>query len=190
MPLQNKDGLNMKYSLLIICALLFFSCIPLRIAPTIKTDKVMVAKKFKRKLPKQHAFIFEDPKDANEFYNYVNTKYELNHDNVEWNVPFVIEGETFFFSFYETEIPDKTLNFLPFLIDAKLEQEGIDPLFEDAYVSRKGNWYLAITVADNKMKDCLKPEYIKRESILKYLRDLRIEYLNTDNYFEALLRKQ
>ena len=180
----------MKSLLLVICSSLFFSCIPLRIAPTIKTDKVMVAKKFKRKLTKQYAFIFEDPKDANEFYNYVNTKYELNHNNVEWNVPFVIEVNTFFFSFYETEIPDKALNFLPFLIDAKLEQEVMNPMFKDAYVSRKDNWYLAITVDDAKMKDCLKAEYRKREVILKYLRDLRIEYLNTDNYLEALLRKQ
>ena len=46
---------------------LFSSWIPLRIAANIKTDKVMVAKKFKRKLPKRHAFIFEDLKDANEF---------------------------------------------------------------------------------------------------------------------------
>jgi len=29
----------------------------------------MVAKKFKRSLPRDYAFIFEDPKDANEFYN-------------------------------------------------------------------------------------------------------------------------
>ena len=149
----------------------------------------MVAKKFKRKLPKHYAFIFEDPKDANEFYNYVNTKYELHHQDVEWNVPFEIEGKLFYFSFYEVEIPDKTLNFLPFLIDAKLEQEGWSPMFEDNYVSRKGNWYLAITVSNDIIIDCLKPEYIKREAIINYLKDMRVEYLNTHNYLEALLKR-
>jgi hypothetical protein len=165
------------------------SCIPLRIAPSIKTDKVMVAKKFKRQLPRQHAFIFEDPKDANEFYNYVNTKYELYHQVVESNVPFEIDGEFFYFSFFEVEIPDKTLNLLPIFFDLALDSKDINPWFEDLYTSRTGNWYLAITVADDTMKDCLKQNYIKRDVILKYLKDMRVEYLNTHNYLEALLRK-
>lgn len=179
----------MKRFLLLFLVLSCFSCIPLRIAPTIKTDKVMVAKKFKRKLPKQHAFIFEDPKDANEFYNYVNIKYELNHENVEWNVPFEIDKKLFYFSFYEVEIPNKTLNFLPIFIDGALESKDHDPIFEDSYITRTGNWYVAITTSDYTLKDCLKSDYIYREAILKYLRDLRTEYLNTSNYLEALLRK-
>jgi hypothetical protein len=166
-----------------------FSCIPLRIAPTIKTDKVMVAKKFKRKLPKLYAFIFEDPKEANEFYNYVNIKYELNHENVEWNVPFEISEKLFYFSFYEVEIPNKTLNLLPIFIDGALESKDYNPIFEESYISRTGHWYLAITVSDYTFKDCLKPDYIYREAILKYLSDLRIAYLKTSNYLETLLRK-
>lgn len=178
-----------KLIVLIASMFLFFSCIPLRIAPNIKTDKVMLAKKFKRKLPKRHAFIFEDPKDANEFYNYINTKYELNHQDVEWNVPFDVDGELFYFSFYEVEIPDKTLNLLPIFIDAALKSRDSDPILEDAYMSRNGNWYLAITVADNEMNDCLKENYVKREAILKYLKAMRLEYLNTNNYLEALLKR-
>ncbi len=61
----------------------------------------MVAKKIKRNLPREYALISTDPKDADEFYNYINTKYELNHQNVEWNVPFMIDKENFFFSFYD-----------------------------------------------------------------------------------------
>jgi len=174
----------MKAFLLIFCLLFFVGCIPLRIAPSIKTDKVMLAKKFKRKLPREHAFIFEDPKDANEFYNYVNTKYELQHQDVDRNVPFdVSENEVLYFSFYEVEIPNKTLNFLPLIID------GDDPILEDAYVSRKGNWYIAITVVDDDSNDCLKPDNIHYQSVLKYLKDLRVEYINTQNYLEALLRR-
>lgn len=178
-----------KLVLLIVLMFLFSSCIPLRIAPNIKTDKVMVAKKFKRKLPKRHAFIFEDPKEANEFYNYVNTKYELNHQDVEWNVPFEVDGELFYFSFYEVEIPTKTLNLLPIFIDAALQSNDSEPMLEDIYTSRDGNWYLAITVADPQMKDCLKENFAKRDAILKYLKAMRVEYLNTYNYLEALLKR-
>ncbi|MGK0253311.1 MAG: hypothetical protein ACI9OE_000779 [Mariniflexile sp.] len=179
----------MKQLLVLFSILLYTSCIPLRIAPTIKTDKVMVAKKFKRKLPKHYAFIFEDPKDANEFYNYINTKYELDHKEVEWNVPFELNNEGFCFSFYEIEKIDKTLNLLPIFIDAALQSNDSNPMLEEVYTSRKGNWYLAITVSNDALLDCLNPEYKQREVILKYLRDLKEEYLNTSNYFEALLKK-
>ncbi len=179
----------MKRLVLCFLVLLITSCIPLRIAPTIKTDKVMIAKKFKRKLPKRNAFIFEDPKDANEFYNYVNTKYELNHQDVEWNVPFIVGGKPFYFSFHEVEILDKTVNIIPLVVDTALEKKGWDPMLEDAHVSRSGNWYLVITVSDDEIEDCLREGYEDRAAILKYLRYLRTEYLNTSNYLDVLFRK-
>lgn len=79
---------------------------------------------------------------------------------------------------------------IPLFIDVLLESQDCDAMFDDVHVSRIGNWYLAITVNDDALNDCLKPGYIKREAVLKYLRDLKSEYLNTDNYLEALLRKQ
>jgi len=179
----------MKQLLILLSLFIFFSCIPLRIAPTIKDHKIMVAKKFKRDLPRDYAFVFKDPKDANEFYNYINTKYELNHQDVESNVSFFIDDEEFFFSFYETEIPTKTINLIPIVVDAKLEEKGHDPLLEDAEFSRMGNWYLAVTVSDASMNDCLNPNYRSRDKVLKYLRDLKTEYLNTHNYLEAWFRK-
>ncbi len=179
----------MKYILLTLSFFIFFSCIPLRIAPKIEGDKLMIAKKFKRKLPRQNALIFEDPKDTNEFYNYINTKYALNDQDVAWNVPFIIDNEEFFFSFYETEIPTKTINLIPIVINAELEEKGHDPLLEDAEFSRIGNWYLALTVSDSTMGDCLDPNYKSREKVLKYLQDLKTEYLNTNNYLEAWFRK-
>ncbi|AUP79202.1 hypothetical protein [Flavivirga eckloniae] len=179
----------MKLLVPLFSVLLCFSCIPLRIAPSIKTDKVMVAKKFKRKLPKEHAFIFEDPKDANEFYNYVNTKYERLHLDVESNVPFEIDGELFYFSFYEIEIQHKVLMLLPFLIDSKLNQGEDAPVLGEDYISRNGNRYLAITVSNANMEDCLKPDNIHRNAVMNYLRHLRVEYLSTQNYLDALFRK-
>lgn len=169
--------------------LLYQSCIPLRIAPNIKTDKVMVAKKFKRKLPKQNAFIFKDPKDANEFYHYINTKYELQHHNVEFNVPFEINGTPYYFSFREVEIPTKTLNILPFFLDATLKSQNMEPMFQNVYTSRIGNWYIVITITDEAFNDALSKANPNKAQIIEYLQNMRVEYFNTQNYLEALFKK-
>lgn len=79
----------MKSLITVLIVLFITSCIPLRIAPKIDTDKVKVARKFKRGLPNQYAFIFEDPKEADEFYYYINDKFDLNFDLVESNVLFL-----------------------------------------------------------------------------------------------------
>jgi hypothetical protein len=73
----------MKERLLLILSLfLFQACIPLRIAPSIDDYKIAKGKKFKRSLSKRQMFIFEDAKEAEEFYHFVNTKFQLNHKNV------------------------------------------------------------------------------------------------------------
>ena len=113
------------------------SCIPLKIAPKIDTDKVKIARKFKRDLPNQYAFIFEDPKDANEFYDFINSKYDLDFNLVDSDVPFFVGDRKFSLTFYEIEKADKTLNLLPIVIDASINDEDIEPLFEGSYVSRK-----------------------------------------------------
>jgi len=178
----------MKQILLILAFIILNSCIPLRIAPKIKDDKVMLAKKFKRNLPRDYAYIFQDPKNADEFYNFINMKFDLGYQDVEWNVPITIDDKIYFLSFYETVIPTKTINLIPIMIDHKRESNGNSALFEDAHFSRIENWYLVITVYNSEMKDCLKPQYESRSAVLKYLKDLRLEYLNTHNYLESLLK--
>lgn len=160
----------------------------MRIAPSIKNDKVIVAKKFKRDLPRSYAFIFEDPKEADEFYNFVNTKYDLDFQDVESNVPIEIDAAIYYMSFYESEIPTKTINLIPIVIDAKAGSNGNEPLLEDAHFSRVGNWYLVLTVDNSEMKDCLAPNYPHREKILVFLRELKSEYLTTHNYIESYLK--
>jgi hypothetical protein len=180
----------MKQFYLLFVFFIFSSCIPLRIAPTIKEDKVMVGKKFKRNLPRDYTFIFEDPKDASEFYHFINTKYQRNHNDVEFNVPFYIDDEVFFLSFYEIEIPTKTINLLPIVFDAVLDDHGYSPLFENVEFTRIGNWYLALLVTDNDMKDCLKPNHPSQEKVVQFLRDTRVEYLTTHDYIHAYLRRK
>ena len=87
-----------KQLLVVILAIVVHSCIPLRIAPNIEDYKITKGKKFKRSLPKRQMFIFEDSKEAQEFYNYVNTKFQLDHVDVYDNVPFTILDKQYFFS--------------------------------------------------------------------------------------------
>lgn len=178
----------MKYLHYFLFLFLISSCIPLRIAPTIKDYKLTEGKKFKRYLPRDNAFVFEDPKDANEFYNFINTKYSLNHQTVEYNVPINVEGEEFFLSFYEVEISDKSINLLPIFANSALENKGIDPIFDDPQVKQKGNWYLALFVYDADMKDCLKSNYPSRAEVIKHLQSIKKEYLTTNNYLEAMMK--
>ncbi len=177
--------------LLILCILISFSsCIPLKVAPTIEGEEIMLGKKFKKNLPRNYTFIFEDPKDANEFYDFINIKYDLKDENVQWNVPFSISDHNYFLSFHEIERSNKTVNLVPIAIDAKRESNGNDALLKEVHVSRSGKWYVGLTVSDSNINDCLEPNYKGRSQILKYLHDLKQEYLTTNNYLEARLKEQ
>lgn len=179
----------MKRLILITIFFTTFSCIPTRIAPQIKEDKLMIAKRLKRKLPKRYALVFQDPKDANEFYNYINTKFELQHQNVEHNVPFTLGNETFYFSFRETEVATKSINLVPIAVDKALESKGYSPILKDAEFTRVGNWYLVLTASNSESEDCLHPDHPSQAKVLQYLRSLRVEYLSTSNYLELLFKK-
>jgi len=180
----------MKFIYLLLVCPVLTSCIPIQIAPKIENYKIKIAKKFKRKLPKEYAFIFEDPKRANEFYHYISLKHRASNDG-QFNAPFELNGETFYLSFYETEKTTKTFDVLPIFADAALVNSGLDPFFEDDdynYVSRSGDWYLVVLVTDVNQNDCLEPSYKGRDKIIEYLEGMKKEYLTTHNYNEVLLK--
>jgi hypothetical protein len=164
------------------------SCIPLRIAPNIEDYKLTRGKKFKKSLPKRQMFIFEDPKPANQFYKYINTKFQLQHINVFDDVPFSIAGEQYFFSYYEVDIPDKTINLLPIAVDVALLRADFDPTMEDQYQTRKGNWYIAVEVYSDNENDCLDERSLSSQTVTEFLRLLKNEYLATHNYNEVLFK--
>ncbi|WP_339710888.1 hypothetical protein [uncultured Kriegella sp.] len=170
----------------------FYSCIPVRIAPTIRDYKVVKGKKFKRNLSRRKMFVFGDPKPSNHFYNYVNTKFQLNDENVYDDVPFLIKGNQYFFAFYEIEISDKTLNLVPGLTNALANKlansEGDEEYFSGQDVLRRQNWYIAIEVYSDSEKDCLNTNSFSRAAVLKYLSELKNEYLATHNYNEVIFK--
>ena len=183
-----------KIGLTLILLALFQSCIPLRIAPKIEDYKITKGSKLKRRLPKRQMFVFKDPKEANHFYDYVNTKFQLNDKQVYDDVPFMVAGKQYFFSVYEVEIKDKMLNFFPFFFDAilnkALNNDDMETYFsnDNNFVLRKGNWYLAIEVYSDFEKDCLSVNSPSRDVVLNYLRFLKNEYLTTHNYNEILFK--
>jgi hypothetical protein len=184
---------SMKKVLLIASVLLITtSCIPYKFAPKFKNEdyKVMKAKKFQRKLAKETSFIFKDPKDANEFYNYINTKYKLNHNNVGLNSPIQINTDTYYFTYHEVERTDETANIGLVLTDLVLDEKLGVTAFDNNYSSRKGHWYIVITVYDENLKNCLLDKHPKKLEVLQYLKELQQEYLKTHNYEELLFTKK
>ena len=170
----------------------FCSCIPVRIAPSIGDYKLVKGKKFKRSLSRRQMFIFNDPKPSNHFYDYVNTKFQLDGENVYDDVPFVIDGGQYFFAFYEVEISDKTLNLVPGLTNAiankLIKSEDEEKYFNGQEVIRKEIWYIAMEVYSDTEKDCLNANSLSREVVLKYLSTLKKEYLATHNYNEVIFK--
>jgi hypothetical protein len=177
-----------KITALVLGILLLNSCIPIRIAPSISDYKLTKGKRFKKGLPEKTVFAFEDPKDANAFYNYINTKYQLEDYYVDVEVPFTIEDKVYYLSFYEVEIPTKTLNLFTLAVDAALLSSDNDTIFDDSYEMRTGNWYIAIEVFSKTETDCLSEDSPSRAVVLPYLRSLKEEYLSTHNYNEVVFK--
>lgn len=170
---------------LLVC-FFYYSCIPLKIAPKIQDYRITAGNKFEKGLSDRSMFLFQDTKEAGEFYTFVNTKFQLNDTNVYDDVPFSIDGQQYFFAFYEVQIQDKMLNLFPALLFA-LDPEGEDYMDGDEIIRRE-NWYLAIEVYSDIEKDCLADNSLSREIVLQYLRSLKKEYLSTENYNELVLK--
>jgi len=182
----------MKKSVLILLSIAITSCIPIKTAPKFKTKgyKVMDAKKFQRKMPSKTSFIFKDPKDANEFYQYINKKYRLNDNNVGFNVEFELEGLPVYLTYREVDRDDKTLNLGVIATDLAIKKSIGSTLLQDAYTSRKGHWYLILTVYDANKKNCLEDNHPLKAKTIQYLKALKQEYLTTHNYEELLFTKK
>jgi len=178
----------MNKFLLSVLVLFCFSCIPLSIAPEIESHKLVKAKKFKRDLPKNFGFVFEDPKEADEFYNFINEKYDLGFIDVESSASFRIDGANYSLSFYEREKVTQTLNLIPIALDVGLTSDGGCLVLDDLYTSRlRQNWYLILTVSNDETEDCLHPDYKNSAKVIEYLRNLKEEYLATKNYIGVYL---
>ncbi len=179
----------MKRRYILLIFLIVSSCIPIKFAPEIKDYRIAVAKRFKRDLPKHYAFIFEDSKNADEFYRFLFWKLGSTDVDIEVNLPFKVEDKTYYMTFHERSKRSVTLNLLPIFIDVALERNGMDPSLEEMYESGDESWYILITVMDSEFRDCLKPSYPQQKEVVATLAALKEEYMNTHHYVEAFLKQ-
>ncbi|OAB80009.1 hypothetical protein ULVI_04525 [Cochleicola gelatinilyticus] len=166
------------------------SCIPLQIAPNLEDGKILKAKKFVKSLGNQYVYAFTDPKEANEFYKYVNAKYQITYDDDLGNIPVTIDTETYYLTFYEADKQTKTLNLVPLVVDAALDSQGYGSTFDDVYVSRSGTWYIVLTVTDEALSDALHPNYKNSRAVTNYVNLLRKEYITTTDYIEVYFKSE
>jgi hypothetical protein len=181
----------MRILCLLILLLCITSCIPIQVAPQIKEDKIKIGKKFKKGLPDHYTYIFNDPKEVNEFYNYINIKYDLKQTMVDDRVPVWIDKRLYYLSFYEVGKSTTIINLAGMLIDETMERENI-PLRvgEKNHVLGKDHWYIALEVLDYENNDAINPKHENNTVIVKYLKDMRQQYLTTFNYYDSYLRRE
>lgn len=187
MKLKTTISKNLQTLLWLSFCFFAMSCIPIKIAPNIQGAKIYNGRKFNKHLPKQHVYVFNDPKGANEFYTYLNVKFGMDYGAFGGNVPIIVGGENYYLTFYEVERKSKTVNLLPIMVDMVLYSKGDYPLPE-AEIFRTGTWYIALTVSDVDLEDILKESHSARSAIIAYLDNLRIEYLSTTNYMDVYFR--
>ena len=182
-----------KIIFLLAITLLYAACIPLKIAPQIPDYKVTKGKRFHKQLPKQELFIFNDPKNEDEFFQFLSAKYGAETLETEYYIPFKLNSITYFLSYYEVARNSKTLNFAPILIDAARNgsKKKRKPILEDIYTTKRDDiWYIAISITSTKSADCLNVLYNKQPEVVQYLKKLKHEYLNTHNYEQTKFNNQ
>lgn len=170
-----------KLTVFLLCCFII-SCIPTNIKPKIEDHKIQKAAKFKKKLPNDYAFIFEDPKEENEFHIYLNDHFKPENQDFERGLKIKIENQDYYMSFYETERTSKTINLVPILIDAKREQNGKDAILADLHTSRSGAWFFLINVFDQNGEDVFNPNHSEQAEVRRFLLELKNDYLSTQNY--------
>lgn len=177
----------MKYAIFFLIILVASSCVPIAIAPNLEEGKVIRAKKFKHKLPNRYSYVFTDSKAADEFYYFINTKFQRDHQYVEDNVPVAIAGKQYYISFYETDKETQTINLLTMAIDRAIAGKGNDGYLEEAYTSRWGTWYVGLLITDEDFNDALNPDYNDYSTVVSYAKELKEEYYRMTNYNQAIL---
>jgi hypothetical protein len=172
--------------------LLFTACVPLKIAPQIPDYKIAKGKRFHKQLPKQELFIFNDPKDEDEFFKFLSAKYGAETLETEYYIPFELNGTKYFLSYYQVARNSKTLNFAPILIDAarNAKKKRRTNLKEFYTTNRDDIWYICISITSEQSADCLNVLYNRQPELVQYLKNLKTEYITTHNYEQTKFNNQ
>lgn len=162
----------MRLITFIFICLLTYSCVPIQIAPQIKDYKIKKGKRFKRKLPKQQAYIFQDPHGTDSFYHFFNSNYQQNDVDVAHNIAVTIDHRVYYLSFFETEKKTKIINLIPSIL-------GDD---DEDQINSIENRYIILMIRDAYFNDALKQGYRERDKVITYLNELKTSYINSITY--------
>ena len=164
----------LRYLLFLLLLLNVSACIPYKIAPNYSEGKVVKGKKFIKTFKNRYVFAFNDPKEANAFYTYINYKFQTSYDDDLGNVPIRIEDELAYLTFYELEKTTETYNLFPMMVDGVLSERGVDPVLESQYNFDKysdpcfsSSWFASLLII--RIVVYIKCAYIQKEEKLKLM---------------------
>ena len=176
----------MKRVLLALSLLLCTSCFPTRTAPNISTYKLQQANRFKKGLPKETGFIFEDRKEEGAFFGFLKDKFALTDDEMDYAIPIQIEERNYLLNFHEMDRTSEVFMLGLAILDAAVSDEEI---LDDYSASGSPKWYIVLMVLDTDLKDALDKEYPHQKEVRAYLDLLRREYYGLYSPEEELFRQ-
>ena len=178
----------MPKTLLFFCLFICSSCLPLKIAPKVKTYKVVKTKRIVKGLSFRYGYLFFNPHSAEDFLHYV-SDYIRQDKSFPENQPFLLDDEVYFLSFYVPVKETQTLHLLPILGDELLESRGWPALFYPLYKTEKHKDYVLITVHNAALEDGLDPNFKHRDRLIEALESWRKDYMNLPSSTEAAFQK-
>lgn len=169
--------------IILVCACCLQSCFPVSVPPNLDKGQLFEGKKFKKQLPSQYAYIFTDPKEANEFYYFLSYRFPPNQDgDSEANVPITVGDQKYYVTFYETEKKSRVVNLIPGLTNEVLDRNNIPISVDEPPLVRGGTWYIALVITDESYQDALSPNHPNQKEVLAFSKSLQNKYLSTSNY--------
>lgn len=171
---------------MIFSVLLLTSCFPTRTAPNISTYKLQQANRFKKGLPKETGFIFEDRKKEGAFFGFLKDKFDLSDDQMNYSIPIEVQGREYLLNFHEMDRTSEVYMLGLAILDAAVSDEEI---LEDYSASGSPKWYVVLMVLDTDLKDALDKEYPHQKGVRAYLDLLRREYYGLYSPEEELFRQ-
>ena len=114
------------------------------------------------------AFVFENNKKNLPFQKFITWKFPTDH-YLQREFWITIEEQRFKLIVYDKDDMDKYLNLADFVRinqDPEISELGDQPDF------------IAVSVIDSKNQDCLSDQSLQQQTVLKYLENLKDEYLN------------
>lgn len=116
------------------------------------------------------AFVFENNKKTIPFQQFLAIKFNLQTLN-QREIPFTINDDRFFLHMYDNDEVVKYINISDFIMKEQIPD-----------VSKMGNQsdFIVLSVVNDKNEDCLKDNSLYQNIVIKYLKNLKEEYLRND----------